>query len=54
MHAHAQEDGSGVRVRVENALQADRLRSALEHQVEFVPEDMSSKTLGKVLMEKAW
>ncbi|KAL6748566.1 hypothetical protein V8C86DRAFT_3146576 [Haematococcus lacustris] len=48
------EDGSGVRVKVENALQADRLRSAMEVKSEFVAEDLSQKTLGKVLMEKAW
>ncbi|KAJ9525923.1 hypothetical protein QJQ45_009419 [Haematococcus lacustris] len=42
------EDGSGVRVKVENALQADRLRSAMEVKSEFVAEDLSQKTLGKV------
>ncbi len=49
-----QEDGSGLRVKVENALQADRLRSAMEVKSEFVGEDLSKATLGKVLMEKAW
>jgi hypothetical protein len=41
-------------VKVENALQAERLRTAMETKTEFMPEDMSQKTLGKVLMEKAW
>lgn len=53
-HGCTQEDGSGVRVRVENALHAQRLRSAMEVKSEFTPEDLGSKTLGKVLMEKAW
>ncbi len=43
-----------MRVKVENALQADRLRSAMEYKSEFVGEDLSKTTLGKVLMEKAW
>lgn len=49
-----QEDGGGVRVKVENALQADRLRGTMEFKSEFVAEDMSKATLGKVIMEKAW
>lgn len=47
-----QDDGSGVRVKVENALHASHLRSAMEMKTEFVPEDLAQKSIGKVLMEK--
>mmetsp|Transcript_31186 Transcript_31186/g.79503 ORF Transcript_31186/g.79503 Transcript_31186/m.79503 type:complete len:485 (-) Transcript_31186:467-1921(-) len=46
--------GGGARVKVENALQAGKLRSVFEVKSEFVPEDVSQKSLSKVLMEKAW
>jgi len=49
-----QEDGSGVRVKVENALQAELLRTCQLVETEFVSEDMSQKSLSRVLMEKAW
>jgi len=48
------EDGSGLRVKVENALQAGHLRSAMEMKTEFVAEDLTQKSIGRVLMEKAW
>ncbi len=37
------EDGGDVRVKVENALQAESLRSAMESKTEFTPEDLSQK-----------
>ncbi|KAF5842535.1 hypothetical protein DUNSADRAFT_6779 [Dunaliella salina] len=48
------EDGSGLRVKVENALQAGHLRSAMEMKTEFAAEDLTQKSIGRVLMEKAW
>ncbi len=41
-------------MKVENALQAGLVRSAMESKTEFVAEDLTQKSIGKVLMEKAW